>query len=240
MPKTLRWITPDWSAPPNVGALTTCRQGSIEDNTLLLTQNSTTLQREAGLPENPRFVKQVHGIDVVDAANISINQSRISADAIYSQEAGIVCGILTADCLPLLLCNKAGTWVAAIHAGWRGLSMGIIDATLSRYPKSTRDDVLVWLGPAIGPSAFEVSHDVMEQFKNQGFNINETVFKSLSAPNKFLANLYALARQRLETLGILRTNITGGTYCTYTQSADFYSYRREGTTGRMVSLIWRA
>lgn len=249
----LKWITPEWSAPPNIRALTTCRQGGVsaapykgfnlaehvEDDFSAVAQNRAILKAQAALPENPRWLNQVHSINVVDGASLAMHQPPPLADASYSHAPKIVCGVLTADCLPLLVCDKAGTWVAAIHAGWRGLAMGVIDATLQHYPETARDQLLIWLGPAIGPSAFRVSYDVVEQFDNQGFQISETVFKPLSEPDQFLGNLYALARQRLQSLGILPQNITGGTLCTYSQATDFYSYRRDGITGRMASLIWR-
>src|SRR6476469_8767517 len=145
MPK---WITPDWSAPPNIRALTTCRQGGVsaapydsfnlaahvDENPVAVEQNRALLKAQAALPENPRWLNQVHGIHVVDGAGVNPDRPLPEADASYTTTAGVVCGVLTADCLPILLCDKAGSWVAAIHAGWRGLSLGIIDATLHQYP----------------------------------------------------------------------------------------------------------
>jgi YfiH family protein len=212
----------------------------VGDNPAHVAQNRRLLTTHATLPEQPRWLNQVHGKCVIDAETISTTTSPPLADASYSTQPRIVCGVLTADCLPILLCDTAGTWVAAIHAGWRGLAMGVIDATLQRFSKNHRHELLAWLGPAIGPDHFIVSRDVVSEFDKQGFDINETVFKPLVDSDQILGNLYALARQRLQLLGLLPHHITGGKYCTYQQVDDFYSYRRDKTTGRMASLIWRA
>lgn len=274
-------IKPTWLAPPNVRALTTVRQGGLSiapyysfnvgdyvgDDPNAVLGNKALLRQQAELPQEPLWLRQVHGMDVVDAGQVeqasqvtleSHNllsaapsaSGAVEADASFTDKPGVVCAILTADCLPILLCDRAGTHVAAIHAGWRGLASGVIDATIARWSVAPQE-TLVWLGPAIGPTAFEVSDEVVAAFEANGFKITDTLFKpkvllpnpsflSLSSPQpgKFLGDLYGLARQRLTQLGVADDAISGGDYCTLTQADLFYSYRRETPTGRMASLIW--
>jgi YfiH family protein len=183
------------------------------------------------LPNEPIWLTQTHSTIAVEAIPEHAEQT---ADASYTDTVNRVCVVLTADCLPLLICNSRGTKVAAIHAGWRGLAGGIIENTLEKLalPGS---ELLVWLGPAIGPQKFEVGNDVYDAFIAQDESARMAFIPK--AHDKWLANLYLLATQRLNKLGV--TAIYGGDYCTHTQSDLFFSYRRDhGKTGRMASAIW--
>jgi YfiH family protein len=157
----------------------------------------------------------------------------MEADAAYSDRPGVVCAVLTADCLPLLVCDRAGTQVAAIHAGWRGLARGVIEASLDQFT-GPPDQILVWLGPAIGPAAYEVGAEVRQAFVDP--DPQAAAAFVATRPGHGLMDIYSLARQRLAGLGV--TQVYGGDHCTYTGAESFYSYRREGVTGRMASLIW--
>lgn len=241
----LEWITPVWPAPCQVKALTTVRAGGtslspyssfnlashVGDDPSAVFENRSLLKNTACLPEEPLWLTQTHGIKVVDVNN---SQPFVEADASVAFSANQVCAVLTADCLPILLCNKAGTAVSAIHAGWRGLAAGIIESSIDTL--LARDiqtsELLAWLGPAIGPLAFEVKSDVLDAFK--GF-VSEETFQP-QGDDRFLANIYNLARKRLEALGVRQ--IFGGNFCTYRDEARFYSFRRSGVTGRMATLIW--
>lgn len=157
----------------------------------------------------------------------------VRADAAYSHKPGKVCVVMTADCLPVLFCNRQGTTVAAAHAGWRGLADGVLEATVEQAGLEPVD-TLVWLGPAIGAAVYEVGEEVKQAFVQQPMH-DATAFAP-SRPGKVLMDMYVLARQRLTALGI--EAIFGGDHCTYSQAEQFYSYRRDGQTGRMASLIW--
>ena len=195
-------------------------------------RNRAQLKRH--LPAEPLWLRQVHGTTVVEADNAAADPE---ADAAFARRQGTVCAVLTADCLPLLLCDEAGTAVAAVHAGWRGICSGVIEQTLRALQRPPQA-LLAYLGPAIGPAAYEVGAEVQ-----QAFIAADPVGAAGSAaafapgkPGKFHADLYALARTRLARGGVAR--IYGGGYCTYTERERFYSYRRDGATGRMASLIW--
>ena len=182
------------------------------------------------LPAEPIWLNQVHGIEAVQADTA---QRSVTADAAYTRQPNTVCTILTADCLPLLICDKNATCVAAIHAGWKGLAAGVIEATLKNIG-IPGENLLVWLGPAIGPNVFEVGDEVRKQFiahdpaAKQAFKINEN--------NRWLADIYLLAKQRLAHYHV--NEIYGGDFCTYSDKEFFFSYRRDHQTGRMASLIW--
>lgn len=236
------WIVPDWPAPPRVRALITTRAGGAsrgayaglnlgfgsDDDIEAVTRNRATLRQ--WLPAEPLWLRQVHGTTVVDADAIDGSPE---ADAAVARRPGTVCAALTADCLPLLLCDEEGTVVAAVHAGWRGLCSGVIEETLRAMDRPPQG-LLAYLGPAIGPAAYEVGAEVREAFVAADAQ-SATAF-SPGKPCKFHADLYALARRRLARSGV--TRIYGGGYCTYTERERFYSYRRDGATGRMASLIW--
>lgn len=238
------FIVPDWPVPANVKAVSTTRLGGasqqpyqglnlglhVGDKAEHVQRNRTQLQQELRLVDSPAWLNQIHSNRVLDLnASLTVVPD---ADGSYTQASGIACTVMTADCLPLLLCDTAGTQVAAVHAGWRGLADGIIEAALEKFTVPA-DQILVWLGPAIGPDAFEVGSEVREQFIAEQLQA-EQAFKPYG--EKWLADLYLLARQRLQRFGV--TNIYGGEYCTFGDPERFYSYRREGVTGRQASLIW--
>jgi polyphenol oxidase len=237
----LTFITPDWPAPANVKALQTTRNGGVstgvyaslnlgdhvKDHPQHVAANRQLLS--AYMPSEPVWLNQVHGVRVIDAALSSCLES---ADASFSSRRQVVCVTMTADCLPVLLCDQAGTVVAAIHAGWRSLCDGVIEATVNAMPAQA-DQLMAWLGPAIGPDAFEVGAEVRAQFIAQDAQA-ELAFKARG--DKWLGDLYTIARQRLHTLGV--TQIYGGGRCTFSEPETFFSYRRDGDTGRMGSFIW--
>ena len=241
----LNFIVPHWPAPKNVFAATTTRHAGysqtpfntfntanhVGDVVEAVSKNRRLLRETFSLSREPIWLNQVHGVKVVH-----IHQkitSPITADASFTEQAQVACVVQTADCLPILLCDRAGTVVAAIHAGWKGLSMGIIKETVKSINLPTKD-LLVWLGPAIGPQAFEVGLDVFNAF-TQKDNNTKAGFKAKS-DGLWLADLFFLAKQQLNNLGV--TNIYSSEYCTYNDKEKFFSYRREGTTGRMASLIF--
>jgi YfiH family protein len=240
---SLEFILPDWPAPAQVRALTTTRQGGVSlppydslnlgdhvgDDPAAVGENRRCLRATLGLPAEPRWLSQVHGNRCCDAATIECGAE---ADAQYAERPGVVCAVLTADCLPLLLCDVAGRRVAAVHAGWRGLLDGVIENSVRAM--GAGDEVLAWLGPAIGPDAFEVGVEVRDAFIGHD-PIAAAAFVP-AADGKWLADLYQLARQRLAACGVHR--VYGGGYCTFSESQRFYSYRRDGQTGRLASLIW--
>jgi YfiH family protein len=239
-----RFITPDWPAPSNIKSLSTTRHGGasqppydsfnlgthVGDQAARVEQNRQTLLNQARLPEPPRWLNQVHGTSVISANDWLGNDD---ADAIDSKQLNQVCVVMTADCLPILLCNKQGHHVAAIHAGWRSLAAGIIEKTLQRF-ECQADDLMVWLGPAIGPQQFEVGSDVVTAFSHNS-PIALDAFTQTDSSH-YLADIYLLAKQKLNAHGVHA--IFGGDRCTMTESSDFFSYRRDGMTGRMASMIW--
>ena len=237
------WLVPDWPAPARVRACVTTRSGGISqppfdslnlgdhvsDDPRAVAENRRRLQQ--ALNCQPAWLSQVHGIRVVQADPARVQE----ADASWSAAPGVACAILTADCLPVLFCDRAGTRVAAAHAGWRGLAGGMLEATLDALDCAP-DEVLVWLGPAIGPQAFEVGPEVREAFLS-GYPQAEAAFRPSANPGKSLADLYQLARIRLAARGV--TAVYGGGLCTW-NDPRFYSYRRAARTGRFASLIWLA
>jgi len=240
----IQLLRPDWPAPISVKSLITTRQGGVSlapfdslnlathvgDVPTAVARNRALLKETCQLPNDPFWLAQVHGCGVVDTATSS---SGCEADAVVSDRPGDVCAVLTADCLPLLLTDRDGSQVCAVHAGWRGLAAGVIESAVS-HMRAQRGDLLAWLGPAIGPDAFEVGDEVRQTFLAQASE-DAAAFRQRDA-ERWLADIYTLARQRLQRLGV--GYIGGGAYCTLSQAALFYSYRREGVTGRMASLIW--
>lgn len=253
------WIVPDWPAPPRVRALQTTRAGGVSvggyaslnlgdhvgDDPAAVAQNRALLRR--GLPAEPVWLKQVHGNIVIDGDSAG---GVPEADAAVARKPGTVCAVLTADCLPLLLCDQDGMVVGAAHAGWRGLAGGVVEAAV-RAMEVAPERLLVWLGPAIGPQAFEVGDEVRQAFMAHDPQAakafvpasaihaqNSQLLTLHSSPltKKWLADIYLLARQRLALLGVER--VYGGGLCTYGDAERFYSYRRGRATGRMASLIW--
>lgn len=189
------------------------------------------------LPAEPAWLTQVHGTTVLDAAQV---HDAPAADASFTTQRGVVCAIMTADCLPVLFADAAGRVVGAAHAGWRGLAGGILENTVAAMRVAGAENLHAWLGPAIGPAQFEVGDDVLQAFaakdaaKNAGMS---TAFKPIAGrPGKYLADIYQLARQTLANAGVVA--VTGGDFCTVGEPQRFYSYRRDGVTGRMATLIW--
>lgn len=238
------FIVPDWMAPPNVRALVTTRAGGIStgpyaslnlgdhvgDDPQAVAANRYLLA--AHLPAKPVWLKQVHGCHCVDAADTTPGSE---ADAAFARSPGIVCAVLTADCLPVLLCDTAGSIVAVAHAGWRGLAAGIIEATMKAMALPG-EQLMAWLGPAIGPQQFEVGGEVRTIFIEHDPQAAEAFIPKTNG--KWLCNIYTLARQRLAAQGVC--HVAGADFCTASDPVRFFSYRRDGTTGRMASLIWLA
>lgn len=187
----------------------------------------------ASLPSDPGWLTQVHGNIVLDAAGVG---DAPQADASVTDQPGVVCAILTADCLPVLFCDVAGTVVGAAHAGWRGLAGGVLQNSVAAMRKKGAGEIMAWLGPAIGPRQFEVGKEVVDAFVGSN-PLTADAFTARSTPaGKYMADLYQLARLVLAGQGV--TQVAGGTHCTVTERDRFYSYRRDGQTGRMATLIW--
>jgi YfiH family protein len=241
----MQWIEPDWPAPANIHAVTTLRNGGysripfdslnpaahVGDDAEHVWQNRQLIRETLGLPAEPDWLNQVHGVKAVSAQKNRTEQA-VTADASYTDQAGVVCAILTADCLPILLTDKQGKTIAAIHAGWRGLLAGVIDKTLEQLPQRS---YMAWLGPAIGPDCFEVGIEAAEAFVQHDSQF-QAAFCQITN-NKFLADIYHLARLCLAQRGI--EQVYGGGRCTVCEPEYFFSYRRDGRTGRMATLIWR-
>lgn len=240
----IRLLRPDWPAPANVHTVCSTRLGGcsvglftglnlgshVGDEPAKVVQNRQQYQHAAAMPNAPVWLNQVHGVTVAKLTTNS--ESGITADAAISREPDIVATVMTADCLPLLLCDTAGTQVAAVHAGWRGLCDGIIEATLRTFVPGAA--VLAYLGPAISQAAFEVGTEVRDAFIAHDPSAANAFIPGKG--DKYQADLYLLARQRLAACGV--SQIYGGNYCTYQHSELFFSYRSDGQTGRMASSIW--
>jgi YfiH family protein len=262
-PPSLQSLRPDWpDLPAGVAALTTLRSGgvsrgpyddgggggglnlgvhvgdaieSVRENRALLQAVLPTLPTGPTGPIAPAWLTQVHGTRVVNAAAVTTAED---ADASIAVGAGAVCAVLTADCLPVLLCDAMGRVVGAAHAGWRGLLNGVLENTVQAMRAEGAERITAWLGPAIGPQRFEVGPEVREAFVACDAR-HDAAFKPLAArPGKYLADIYGLARLALTDAGVDRNRISGGGFCTVSDAARFYSYRRDGVTGRFASLIW--
>jgi YfiH family protein len=240
----MNWIKPNWPVAAHIHAAVSLRTGGVsqgayaslnlaahvQDEPAAVAQNRRLIQDYLQLPSAPVWLQQVHGVKVIKADNISTLVP--IADASYTDQPGVVCAVLTADCLPVLFCGDQGRVIAAAHAGWRGLQAGILTETLKQMGCQA---VLAWLGPAIGPQHFEVGDEVRQLFVDDN-PATQQAFKAYK-PGKWLADIYQLARINLAELGV--EAIYGGGLCTVADSARFYSYRRDGAdTGRMASLIW--
>ena len=257
-------LTPDWpDAPDNIGALATLRGGGVSaapyddgrgggglnlglhvgDRPAHVLQNRQLVQ--AVLPGPPAWLSQVHGTAVVEASALANSGASAGApaeaDASFSRARGAVCAILTADCLPVLLCDARGSVVAAAHAGWRGLAAGVLGRTVAAMRAAGAGEILAWLGPAIGAEQFEVGDEVRLAFlaaaPDAGAALAAAFVPRAGQPGKYLADLPALARVMLRRDGVLR--IAGGEFCSVSEPLRFYSYRRDRVTGRQASLIWR-
>lgn len=237
------FIYPEWRAPKRVRALITTRKGGVSrgvfsslnvglhvgDDAESVLKNRAMVQQEVSVPV--AYLNQVHGTTVVQATDAL--DRLLDADAVVDNTGQAACAVMTADCLPVLFCDRAGTVVAAAHAGWRGLAAGVLQNTIRQMNVPTVE-IMAYLGPAIGAEAFEVGQEVYDAFVAQHECAHEA-FQPL-AKGKYLADIYFLARKILRHEGV--TQISGGDYCTVLERDTFFSYRRDGQTGRMVSAIW--
>lgn len=247
MPEPIPCLIPDWPAPAGVCALVTTRPGGVSkppfaslnlaagttDRREHVAENRCRLRAGFALPEEPRWLRQVHGVGVAAAEQVS--RDITEADAVWTARSGTVCAVLTADCLPVFLCARDASRVALIHAGWRGLAAGVIEAAYAALGVPG-ERLMAWLGPAIGAHAFEVGDEVRAAFVAADPGLG-SAFRA-TPHGRWLADLYCLARRRLGRCGVER--IYGGGLCTVTDSRRFFSYRRDGRTGRMASLLWLA
>jgi YfiH family protein len=238
------FIIPEWPAPAKIKAYSSTRLGGfsyapfdsfnlaahVGDSFADVKQNRENLREVLQLPNDPFWLSQIHSTTVVQASHEQLN---LTADASYTRNINTVCAVLTADCLPLLICDKNASCVAAVHAGWKGLLGGIIEETI-KVLKIPSEELLVWLGPAIGADVYEVGEEVREKFVAHDPNA-QTAFQ-FASKNQYLMDIYSLAKQRLAHQNI--THIYGGEFCTMTQKDKFFSYRRDKETGRMASLIF--
>ena len=240
----LALIRPDWPAPPGVQAAMTLRTGGVStgpyaslnlgdhvgDEPAAVVENRRRLREALGLPSEPLWLEQVHGTAVAGFEGAG----RPRADAAVALAPAQVCAVMVADCLPVLLADRVGTCVAAAHAGWRGLAAGVLEATVAALPADPAQ-LTAWLGPAIGPEAFEVGPEVREAFLAVDPESADAFRRGKG--DRWLADAYRLARQRLARAGV--TDVHGGGLCTVSDPSRFFSYRRDGVTGRMAALIWR-
>lgn len=246
------WLIPNWNAPKNIKAIMTSRQGGfsqapfdsmnlgghVDDDLATVIKNRASLKQRLQLPSEPLWLTQVHGVTIANAdTDTDADQqysANVEADACVAYKIGSVCAVMTADCLPVLFCNQQGTAIAAAHAGWRGLHAGILEHS-AKSLNCPPEEVMAWFGVAISAAHFEVGSEVREAFISVQAEAHCAFVPSINK-GKWLADIYLLARLRLEAIGV--KNISGGEYCSYADSQRFYSYRREPKTGRMVSLIW--
>jgi len=242
---SLRPILPDWPAPSAVRAAFSTREGGVSigphaglnlgrssgDDMMAIDENRRLLAEHLGLPQAPPWLRQVHGTRVVEQPHAAPEPE---ADAAFTTQPGIVCCVQAADCLPVLFCDDDATVVAAAHAGWRGLCGGVLESTIAALPVDP-SRLMAWLGPAIGPEAFEVGDDVRDAFIAVDPQA-AACFRPGAARGKHFADLFALAGQRLARAGV--TRVYGGGVSTHADPARFYSFRRDGICGRMAALIW--
>lgn len=242
----LQVIDAQWAAPHRVHAFTTTRAGGVSvdnfaglnladhvgDDGQRVAENRRRLISLGNLPGEPLWLTQVHGSRVVNATAVARNAQ---ADGSYADRPGIVCAVLTADCVPVFLCDRLGQRVGIVHVGWRGLAAGVVEKALGQFGNS-RSDVLAWLGPAIGPRAFEIGEEVKNALddRHPGF---DSCFTKAPGARKWMANLYALVRRRLRHAGVDNC-YQDESLCTFSQPDRFFSYRRDRDCGRMASVIW--
>ena len=235
-------IEPQWRVPANVRALCTTRLGGVSEGVMAALNlgvhvgdapakvgENRALVR-AHLPNEPVWMEQVHGAEVIDAA---MAPTKPRADGAVTRTPGVVCCVMTADCLPVLLADEAGTVVGIAHAGWRGLAQGVIEATIDRMQVAPAR-IVAYLGPAISRQAYEVGAELFELFVKA--DAGAAASFTAKGGGKYWCDLYGLATRRLVRLGV--PTISGGTYCTHGDAARFFSFRRDGQTGRMASFIW--
>lgn len=241
----------EWLPPPGVRVALTRRAGGVStgryasfnlgdhvgDDPPAVARNRALLTQTLGLPHAPQWLTQVHGTQVVDART---DASVREGDAVWTDVPGLACAVLTADCLPVVIASRDGREVAVAHCGWRGLAGGVLASTVSRF-RGRPADLRAWMGPAIGPTAFEVGGEVRDAFlaaqpASARVAIGAAFAPLAATPGKFLADLYALARIFLRALGV--EDVAGGGRCTFLENEVFFSYRRDGVTGRMATLVW--
>ena len=239
-------INPNWNVPKNIHAFTTTRTGGVSlapyfsfnlgdhvgDNKSAVKTNRTLLVEKFGLPQTPIFLTQTHSTRVIQ---LPYSGQNLEADAVYTNVPHQVCVVMTADCLPVLFTTTSGNEVAATHAGWRGLCDSVLEETVKCF-QAKPEDIITWFGPAIGPTAFQVGVDVVKQFVAIDEKAKLAFQPDAIEEGKYLGNLYQIATQRLNNLGI--TQIYGGNHCTFNEKKLFFSYRRDNQTGRMASVIW--
>lgn len=247
------FVQPDWPAPARVRAAVTTRVGGVSeapfdsfnlgpgsgDDPTCLAENHCRLHAALGLPSEPVWLRQVHGGHVIRlssprADGATSAEPSPGADAAWTDQAGTVCAVLTADCLPVLLCTRSGGAVAAVHCGWRGLAAGVLTNAI-RAMSGPASELMAWLGPAIGPEVYEVGPEVRQAFVERG-EATSQAFRPGADWNRFYCDLYAIAHIELHEAGV--RDVYGGGFCTYSDRERFFSYRRDGRTGRMASLIW--
>ena len=240
--RDLPLLLPDWPAPPNVRAASTTRAGGASrppfgslnlggntgDDPDAVAGNRRRLRARLGLAQEPAWLRQVHGAEVIEAST-----DALPADAAWTDVPGRACAVLTADCLPVLFCNRSGTRVAAAHGGWRGLVAGILENTVNVFDDAPTE-LMAWLGPAIGPESFEIGPEVREAFLDRWPQAANAFARGRN--DRWYGDLYAIARLQLNTLGV--DAIHGGHWCTLQESERFFSFRRDGQTGRMATLVW--
>ncbi|NXZ84169.1 peptidoglycan editing factor PgeF [Haemophilus influenzae] len=239
-------INPNWNVSKNIHAFTTTREGGVSlepylsfnlgdhvgDDKSAVKTNRTLLVEKFCLPQTPIFLTQTHSTRVIQ---LPYSGQNLEADAVYTNVPNQVCVVMTADCLPVLFSTTSGNEVAAAHAGWRGLCDGVLEETV-KYFQAKSEDIIAWFGPAIGPKAFQVGVDVVEKFVVVDEKAKLAFQPDVIEDGKYLGNLYQIATQRLNNLGI--TQIYGGNHCTFNEKEKFFSYRRDNQTGRMASVIW--
>ncbi len=245
-PRTAAWLDADWPAPPGVRALTTLRHGlgsspapfdalnlgmRCGDDLATVLENRRQLAAALELPSAPRWLRQVHGIEVA----IDPGFDEPEADAAVTATAGTVLAILTADCLPVVFAARDGREIAVAHAGWRGLAAGMLEATLAAM-RTPAAEVIAWLGPCAGPQAYEIGQEVFDAFVSR--DANAAAAFAATRPGHWRVDLYALARKQLADAGIAPNNIHGGELCTISDPARFFSHRRDQRSGRMATLVW--
>ncbi|BBL87904.1 laccase domain protein [Vibrio rotiferianus] len=239
----MKTILPNWPAPKNVKAFASTRVGGfssapyqglnlgahVGDDPSIVEKNRAWLAQQANMPSAPIWLNQTHSTVV---AQVSAPTTQVlDADGVFTSASNVVCSAMTADCLPVLLTNTQGSQVAAVHAGWRGLANGIVENALELFS----GEVMAWLGPAIGPQAFEVGEDVLQAFVDFDSQAHQA-FTPRDVEGKWLADMSKLATQRLNKLGI--TQVFDSGLCTFQDKEDFYSYRRDAVTGRQATFIW--
>lgn len=241
---TVNWLQADWPAPDFIKAGTTLRHGGVssgiyssfnlaghvDDELAAVEKNRAALVQKLNMHNMPQWLEQTHSTKAVLLPHEEVTPK---ADASYTLSENIVCAVMTADCLPLLITNKEGSCVAAIHAGWRGLCDGIIEETIKKLPVKA-DTLLVWLGPAIGANVYEVGKEVYDAFTQRDTDAKQAF--TATSEGHWLFNIYYLAKLRLKKMGV--KDIYGGDHCTLSEDESFFSYRRDNVTGRMASLIW--